>query len=464
MTKTLRRRLAGVAFLLVPVLLVWLSVAVYNKRFTDAALITLRTGNVGHQMHPLADVKVRGVVVGEVRTIAADGAGARLTLAIQPEQLRRIPANVTAQMLPTTVFGARFVALIPPAAPSSRRLAAGGVIAEDRTSNAIELQVVMNNLMRLLTAVKPAKLSATLNAMAQALEGKGEQLGRTLVQLEAYLAELNPHLPELNANIKELVKFSHLYSEATPDILQALTDFTTTSKTIVDQRENLSELYATVTGSSQDVTAFLRANSGNLIRLAAHSRPTLELLARYAPQWPCTLGMLSDFVPLADKVMGKGTEQPGLHVKVLTVKSKGRYLPGVDRPVYRATGGPRCYSVPYGGRGTRPGDGGPTPSPTPTTTTSGTPTPSTSASTSASASASGSPEASASARPTGTETASADSPAESLGGALGPNSPAENRLVNELFALERGLDPQELPNWSSVLTGPLYRGVEVRIQ
>lgn len=34
-------------------------------------------------MHPLADVKVRGVVVGEVRSITADGAGAKLELALK---------------------------------------------------------------------------------------------------------------------------------------------------------------------------------------------------------------------------------------------------------------------------------------------------------------------------------------------------------------------------------------------
>ena len=42
---TVRRRLAGVAFLMIPVLLVWLSIAVYTKQFADTALITLRTAN-----------------------------------------------------------------------------------------------------------------------------------------------------------------------------------------------------------------------------------------------------------------------------------------------------------------------------------------------------------------------------------------------------------------------------------
>ena len=71
----LRRRLIGVVFLLVFALLVWLSVALYNKQFTPAVTVTLYTGSVGNEMHPGADVKVRGVQVGQVRQISAAGTG-----------------------------------------------------------------------------------------------------------------------------------------------------------------------------------------------------------------------------------------------------------------------------------------------------------------------------------------------------------------------------------------------------
>ncbi|MGQ4440459.1 MlaD family protein, partial [Streptomyces violaceoruber] len=74
---TLRRRLAGVVFVLVPALLIWLAVAVYDKKFTDSDPVVVETGSAGNQMHPGAEVKLRGVVVGEVRAIDATGDGAR---------------------------------------------------------------------------------------------------------------------------------------------------------------------------------------------------------------------------------------------------------------------------------------------------------------------------------------------------------------------------------------------------
>ncbi|MFJ1896622.1 MCE family protein [Streptomyces sp. NPDC088115] len=432
-TRNTRRRLAGVALLLVPVVLIWVSIAVYNKDFTDDATVTVRTGNVGNEMHDNADVKLRGVVIGQVRDISADGEGARLTLAIEPGKLDRIPADVTAQMLPTTLFGERFVALVPPPVPSADTLRAGAVIPQDRSSNAIELEEVLDNVLPLLTAVQPEKLSATLNAVSQALRGRGEKLGDTLVRLDAHLAKFNPQLPTLNADIRELVKVSRVYGDAAPDVLDALTDFTTTSGTLADQQAQLADLYGSTNASAQDLTTFLQENKDNLIRLSATGRPTLQLLAKYSDEFPCTLRTVAGFVPAMDKALGKGTGQPGLHVTLKSVKSKGKYVAGKDTPVYDATGGPHCYSVPYVGT-TEP----------------------TAAGRAAASQAPG--DKPAAGRPSGTGPKATDT---SLGM---PNSPQESRLVNELVAPSLKVQPQSLPDWSSVLIGPAFRGAEVKLK
>ncbi|HXA60728.1 MAG TPA: MCE family protein [Streptosporangiaceae bacterium] len=420
-----RRRLTGIGFLLVLSLLIWLSIAVYGKTFTSASIVTLHTSSVGNEMHPHADVKLHGVVVGEVSGISANGSEAVLKLAIRPDMVHLLPANVTAQMLPTTLFGERFVALIPPADPSPARLVAGSTISEDRSSNAIELQQVLNNMLPLLTAVQPQKLSATLTAVAQALQGRGTQLGQTLVQFDAYLAKTNPTLPQLTQDLTELVQFTRTYSQAAPDILQALTDFTTTTRTLVDQRANFETFYGSVTSSSQDFTTFLQQNSDNIIRLNADGRPSLDVLATYAPEFPCTLQMLNDFIPAMDKALGKGTNHHGLHVSVKVIPALGRYVPGRDKPVFNATGGPHCYSVPY--RGIPVSNGNQT-------------------------------------VPLGAAaTAPAPAPAAQAGLGL-PNSPGENKLINELVAPALGGGPQSLPDWSSVLVGPIYRGAEVTLK
>ncbi|MER7201124.1 ABC transporter substrate-binding protein [Streptomyces sp. CB01635] len=411
-TSAVRRRLAGVVFLLVPALLIWLAVAVYNKDFTRSDPVTVETGSVGNEMHLGAEVKLRGVVLGEVRKIDTTRTGARLTLALKPGALRQVPSDVRAQMLPTTLFGERFVALVPPANPSAEPLPAGAIIPQDRSQNAVELQQVLDNVLPMLTAVQPQKLSATLSAVAQALGGRGDQLGDTLAQLDAHLRKFNPNLPTLTRDLKELVKVSHVYADAAPDVLDALTDFTTTSGTIAEKEKDLAATYGGTTRTAEDLTAFLQQNKDNIIRLSATSRPTLELLGRYSSSFPCTLRTLADFVPRMDKALGKGTGEPGLHVSVTTVPARGAYVPGHDTPVYGSGGGPHCYPVPYLG-------------------------------------------------------APAKAPATAVSAEqdLGPaNSPQENDLVNELLAPAMKERPDDLPDWSSLLAGPAFRGAEVKLK
>jgi phospholipid/cholesterol/gamma-HCH transport system substrate-binding protein len=338
-----RRRTAGVVFLLVFALLVWLSIALYDKRFTPVAMVTLYAGSVGDELHEHAEVKARGVVVGEVRAITSAGSGARLDLAIQPDMVRLLPANVSAELLPTSLFGERYVDLLLPAHPAAGRLVAGSVITESRS--AVELEKVFDDLLPMLQDIQPQKLSVTLTTVAQALNGRGTELGATLVRLNSYLETLGPDLSTLDGDIAGFASVANSYDTAAPDLIGALSDLTVTTRTIAAQRDQLTRLYPTVTGASNDLTMFLRTNSGTIVRLATDSQSTLRLLARYSPEFPCVLQQLTDFEPAMDKALGKGTSQHGLHITLRTIPATGGYQPGHDTPTYRDDNGPHCFST-----------------------------------------------------------------------------------------------------------------------
>jgi len=417
-----RHQALGVAFLLVAALFVAGSIGVYRKVFTSVVLVRLEATSVGSQLQRGADVKIRGVLVGEVRAVRASGGGAVLDLALRPDKVDLIPSNVAARLLPKTLFGERYVALQVPERPSAARLAEGDVIGQDRSSTAIEVDEVLTNLMPLLQAVQPQKLASTLGAMSQALEGRGARLGDTVVRLDRYVAALNESIPDLNADIGALADVAGDYADAAPDLLGALADLTTTSRTLVEQRENLLELYGSLTTTSIDLGNFLLVNRNNLINLSATARPTLELLARYAPEYPCVLKQLAESVDRADFTFGKGTEHPEMGKFTLEITtSRGKYLPGVDTPRYDDKRGPRCYDpVEPPGKFPQYPPGGPV--------------------------LDGS-----------TKPSSAGAPALA-------NSPEEQKLIGLLLAPEIGVMPEEVPGWSTLLVGPLYRGAEVELR
>ncbi|MGB3440297.1 MAG: MCE family protein, partial [Actinophytocola sp.] len=343
MTHKLVRRSAGIAFLLVMAVLAWLSVQVYQEEFSDDVLVTLKADRIGNQLNKASQVKARGVVVGDVRAVHAGADGATVELAMDSETLSRIPRDVTALLIPKTLFGERYVQLSIPDESTAPPLSGGDVIRQDRSRNAIELERVFDDLMPVLKAVQPEKLATTLSAIATALEGRGEQLGRAMVSTAAYLEEFNPNLPTLTDDLRDLAEVSELYGDIAPDLLDSLTDSSVTLNTVADQRVQLTDLYSQVTRSAQDVTLFLRNNKENLIRLAASSRGPLEIAAEYSPSFPCTLKALTDLKPSVDRLLGAGTNEPGMHVELIVTEDRGKYVPGRDDPVYDATGGPRCY-------------------------------------------------------------------------------------------------------------------------
>lgn len=444
----------GMAFLLVVAVFFAATIGMYRKVFTPVVSVTLETERVGTQMSEGADVKARGVLVGEVDAINVAEGHATMRLALQPDQVDMLPAGVSARLLPKTLFGERYVSLRIPENPGGEVLESGDVISKDRSAAAIEIEQVLGELMPLLQAVQPQKLSATLNAVSRALRGRGEQLGDTLVQMDGYLEKLDPSLPKLQEVIGRVDDVADTYSKAAPDLLEALGDLTTTTRTVVEQREQISSMITTLTATSTNTTRFLEANRSNLIRLVDTSRSTLELFAKYAPQYPCMFRQIAESVPVARKAFGKGSEHP--HIQKVTIEvidGHRKYVPEVDEPEYRDKRGPRCYEqVDPPGTFPMPPPGGPIEdgSRKPEEPRGGDETgllvgPGTTK-----------PEK---AGPATTSTQSAQGTGKPVPALA--NSPSEQRLLSVLLAPSLNVPPPQVPAWSGVLVGPLFRGAEV---
>ncbi|MGW1679141.1 MCE family protein [Saccharopolyspora sp. NPDC002376] len=436
--KILRRRVAGLAFLMCMVLFVSLTVASYQKAFTSSVDVVLKAASTGNQLLPDSDVKVRGMVVGRVTGVQSTGDGAELHLALEPDKVQHLPSNVSARLLPRTLFGERYVSLELPDQASTTTLAAGDVIEQDRTSAGIELEKVLADTMPVLQAVHPDDLAVTLNALDQALSGRGEQLGETLSQLNTYLDGLNPSVPDLQRNLKEMVGVAQTYEDAAPDVLEALDNFSTTARTLVDQRENLKTLTGQLTTTADDTTEFLQNNRDNLIQLGESQRPTLDVLAKYSPEYTCFLDEMAAYVPRIRKVFGEGTNEPGLHITLEVVAHRGKYRPNQDEPEFADKRGPRCYNLT------------PMPDPFPEYPPDGpfkdgstSPAPSRQVDQSLNP-----PQPGESYLPAGTSS-------------QWVNSPAERDMVSMVLAPAIGRDAGDVPEWGSLLVGPVLRGAEV---
>lgn len=332
----MRHRILGIAFVALLAAALCLSVLQYRKAFTPVAWVTLYADRTGMQLGNGAEVKLHGVIVGEVRAISSDGGGARLRLALDPALAGQIPADVTARLLPKTLFGERYVALVAPAGATTRPIRSGAVISQDRSRSGMELERVLDDALPLLQSIRPDKLATTLGALATALEGRGDRLGENLVALDGYLRELNREMPTIAEDVRKLATVLDVYNGALPDLLSILRDMTVNASTVADQRTQLAAFLADTTDAADVTRVFLNRHGDQLIQVGAVSRPVLELLAAYAPEYPCLMRSLVTLQPRVEQVFATGRMRITLEV----TKDNGKYEPGRDEPVYGAKNGP----------------------------------------------------------------------------------------------------------------------------
>ncbi len=338
-----KRRLSGVAFLLVLAMLVGLTVLFYRKAFTPVVHVSLKADRIGNQLSAPADVKVRGLVVGEVRGVHSTGSGATIDLALQPDKVKLIPANVQAQLLPKTLFGEKYVLLVVPTDPSSSHLKAGDVIPQDRSTTALETEKVLDDLLPVLQALRPVELSETLNALSTALRGRGDQLGQNLVAAGAYFSRLNPALPTLAADMQGLADLSNTAADVTPNLLHVLDNLSASSRNLVQEKQSLDAFLVSTQGFAASAQSLLADNERRLVSLARVSQASLDLYAAYSPEFPCLLKGLAAYEPIVEKTFGGLT--PGLHITLEPTQDNGGYAQGQE-PRYRDTRRPYCNGLP----------------------------------------------------------------------------------------------------------------------
>ena len=346
--KALRRRALGLVFFIVVILFLTLTIMQYNKSFTKFVDIKLATSSAGNALPANADVKARGLIVGQVRSVEPDirDGSVVVTLGLQPDKVKMLPTDTTARILPKTLFGERYVALQVPdgqeGSPSDH-LTNGDTIDEDVSGNAVELQQLFDQLLPVLDAIPPADLNITLSALSKALSGNGERLGTSFEQLNTIFKDINANMPELQGTLRGLASFSETYSEALPDLVDSLDNLRTTTNTLYERQGDLRTLIASVTQVAVDGTNFLTTNRKDLVDLAIQSEPLLSSLAKYSPTFGCTFKNFAGLVPRADVITGKDTENPGVRVNLQFVNPRGRYLPNQDEPRLFDERGPICY-------------------------------------------------------------------------------------------------------------------------
>jgi virulence factor Mce-like protein len=338
MNSSAARALAGLGTIVAIGLIFVLAVVLFRGDFHKTVPVTVISDRAGLVMNPDAKVKMRGVEVGKVSSIESKPDGtAAIHLEMDPSQLHLIPSNVNVNIASSTVFGAKFVQFEEPVDPSPQKLHQGQVIQSQHVM--VEINTVFQQLVAVFDKIDPVKLNQTLGAIATAFNGRGEKIGRTLTDFNAFLAKIEPSLPNLSHDIEAAVPTLNAYADAAPDLVSTVKNSTQLSNSIVDEQQNLDEFLVSSIGLADVGNDVVGGNRQALTDVLHILVPTTDLLNRYHDALWCGIGGLGNFTH------DKPLSLPGIVVSAGLTLGVERYRYPADLPKVAAKGGPYCKEL-----------------------------------------------------------------------------------------------------------------------
>ncbi|MEV5003149.1 MlaD family protein [Nocardioides sp. LML1-1-1.1] len=248
-----------------------------NGTFGSQPHVSADVANAGGSLRAGSDVKMNGVIVGKVSDIrrSDDKRHVTVDMAMSSSDLDSVPANVVARILPATVFGTTFVDLVVHGAPTGT-LEAGDEVKPDSSQGTLELQQALDDIDRLVDALGPAELASAIGSAAEALDGRGNRIGKTVKTLNSYLDRINPRMPQVRSDLQALARTTRLVNDIAPDLLDATDGVLVTMNTIVTQQASFSALIAGGTNLARTSRVFLAKNQANLVRFINGSAALLD--------------------------------------------------------------------------------------------------------------------------------------------------------------------------------------------
>jgi phospholipid/cholesterol/gamma-HCH transport system substrate-binding protein len=331
-------RLLGGLFVVAVLVASVLVGAQFEGAFDRYVPVTVLADRAGLLMDRGADVKVLGVVVGQVRSVTTTGSGADLEIGLYPSMVDRVPTDVTANVLPLTIFGSKYVELVRPPGQHSPPIRAGAVISGGHVS--VRIDETFQHLLDDLDAIQPSQFNTALSAVANTLSGNGAKIGQLSTDLDRYLKGLNPSLPALHQDLDQAPAVLGTYTDVTPDLLRIGGNLGATSDLLVTHKAQLTAFLLSLTDFGHRGADFLSGIQDPLAGALSVLNPTTRLLAEYSTMFPCLFQGLELNRDLLNR-----TADSGVHITVTPALGVEPYRYPRDLATIMPGTGPDCHAM-----------------------------------------------------------------------------------------------------------------------
>ncbi len=174
-------------------------------------------------------VQIMGIRVGAIDRI--EPTGDRMKVTFHYRNKYKVPANASAVVLNPTLVASRSIQLEPPY-KGGPVLANSAVIPIERTQVPVEWDELRNSVTHIIDKLGPSKdqpkgpFGDVIDAFANGLEGKGEQINTTLNSLSNALSTLDEGRGDFFAILKSLAMFVNALHQDDQQFVALNTDLT----------------------------------------------------------------------------------------------------------------------------------------------------------------------------------------------------------------------------------------------
>ncbi len=211
-------------------------------------------GRAGQGLLTDSPVKVRGVQVGSVSRVGLGPDGrAHLTLRFEPGY--RVPVTAVAAIEPASVFGPKFVNLIPGAGETGGPyLADGAVIA--RTTDPSDLANLLSDASGAVEAIDPGELASLVGTIADGLTGQGPALRRILENTDTLVGVAYDRRGDARRFLKDGADLGTTLARTGPDLMRTT--------------RNTNDIIETAAAAGEGNLGAFASNLGDVSVLVAH--------------------------------------------------------------------------------------------------------------------------------------------------------------------------------------------------
>lgn len=260
---------------------------------------------VGQQLPIGGDVKVRGVLVGRIQDVELSPQG-EAVVELRIDEGLKFSETSKVEIRSKTVFGQKWVELIPPAADSGPYLRAGSTIPDERTTEPLEFELALQLGHDLLSEIPLDDLSRVFRALAEGFSGQEGDARRSIDNGLVALRAVNARSDELDLSIRQLAEFSAWLNENDDELIDFMASVDSANRALVGAAPEFARSLDSVPAALDEVSRFQEINERDLGRLVENGATLAEIVAARSDRLTDIVVQLEAF----NTVWNTGLSQP----------------------------------------------------------------------------------------------------------------------------------------------------------